>query len=105
MYQAKNRPSHEKYSQEDYSEMLKNKKNLKISDFNIIKLIGAGTFGKVYNATYQTSGVKVAIKKVHNDRNYKNREIELMRIVNNPFVIKQLADFVTVEPTDDACED
>lgn len=77
--------------------MLKNKKNLKVGDFNFVKLIGAGTFGKVYNAIYQDSQVKVAIKKVFNDKNYKNREIELMRIVNSPFVIRQLADFVTHE--------
>ena len=90
-----------KHEQEDYRELIKNRKNLKISDFNIIKLIGAGTFGKVYNATYQKTGIKVAIKKVYNDRNYKNREIQLMRIVNNPFVIRQLADFITIELSED----
>jgi glycogen synthase kinase 3 beta len=39
------------------------------------KLIGNGTFGRVYLATMNETGEKVAIKKVFQDKRYKNREL------------------------------
>ena len=37
-------------------------------------MVGNGTFGMVYLATHQETGEKVAIKKVFQDKRYKNRE-------------------------------
>jgi glycogen synthase kinase 3 beta len=36
--------------------------------------VGSGTFGMVYLATKADTGEKVAIKKVFQDKRYKNRE-------------------------------
>ena len=38
--------------------------------------IGHGAFGKVLLATVKGTGEKVAIKKVFQDRRYKNRELQ-----------------------------
>jgi len=37
-------------------------KNLKIEDYNLLKVIGTGTFGKVFLATY--NGKAVAVKSL-----------------------------------------
>jgi len=38
------------------------------------QVVGNGTFGMVYLATNSETGEKVAIKKVFQDKRYKNRE-------------------------------
>ena len=38
-------------------------------------VIGNGTFGVVYKATINETGETVAVKKVFQDKRYKNREI------------------------------
>ena len=42
--------------------------------YNADKVIGNGSFGVVYQATIAETGETVAIKKVFQDRRYKNRE-------------------------------
>lgn len=42
-------------------------------EYVVRKTLGRGTFGMVYLATLATSGVLVAVKKVLQDDNYKNR--------------------------------
>ena len=37
--------------------------------------IGSGTFGKVYCARIRSTGVKVAVKRVQQDKKYKTREL------------------------------
>ncbi|EDQ89558.1 uncharacterized protein MONBRDRAFT_8104 [Monosiga brevicollis MX1] len=51
------------------------------SDTNII---GKGSFGVVFSVYLHTSECKVAIKKVLQDRRYKNRELQIMRSLNHP---------------------
>ncbi|EAS04143.2 glycogen synthase kinase-3 (macronuclear) [Tetrahymena thermophila SB210] len=51
-------------------------------------IVGNGTFGVVYFATINETGETVAIKKVFQDRRYKNRELQIMKeIGNHPNVI------------------
>jgi serine/threonine protein kinase len=38
-----------------------------------LELIGEGTFGKVYKAMIKKSSELIAIKKVYQDKKYKNR--------------------------------
>ena len=47
--------------------------------YNADRVIGNGTFGVVYQATIAETGETVAIKKVYQDRRYKNRELQIMK--------------------------
>ncbi|OMJ95229.1 hypothetical protein SteCoe_1441 [Stentor coeruleus] len=51
------------------------------------KVVGNGTFGVVYQATIAETGEKVAIKKVFQDKRYKNREYEIMKELIHPNVV------------------
>ena len=51
------------------------------------RVIGNGSFGVVYQATVIDTGQTVAIKKVLQDRRFKNRELEIMSQLNHPNII------------------
>ncbi|KAK7290832.1 hypothetical protein RIF29_05559 [Crotalaria pallida] len=51
------------------------------------RVVGTGSFGVVFQARYLETGEAVAIKKVLQDRRYKNRELQLMRLMDHPNVI------------------
>jgi len=51
------------------------------------RVIGNGSFGVVYKAVVNKTNETVAIKKVLQDRRYKNRELKIMQIVNHPNVV------------------
>lgn len=51
------------------------------------KVVGNGTFGVVYQATIAETGEKVAIKKVFQDKRYKNREYEIMKELSHANVV------------------
>ena len=55
--------------------------------YSLSRATGSGTFGVVYQATVAETGETVAIKKVFQDRRYKNRELEIMRPLQHPNVI------------------
>ena len=55
--------------------------------YTITQVIGKGTFGIVYGATINKTNETVAIKKVFQDVKYKNRELELMKILKHPNVV------------------
>ena len=50
--------------------------------------IGHGAFGKVLLATVKGTGEKVAIKKVFQDRRYKNRELPIMLELHHPNIVE-----------------
>ena len=50
--------------------------------------IGRGAFGKVLLAEIKTTGEKVAIKKVFQDRRYKNRELPIMLELHHPNIVE-----------------
>ncbi|KAI9297588.1 Pkinase-domain-containing protein [Neoconidiobolus thromboides FSU 785] len=52
------------------------------------KAIGNGSFGVVYQARLTHSGQLVAIKKVLQDKRFKNRELQIMRSVRHPNVVE-----------------
>ena len=71
-----------------------------ITDFNIIKEIGNGTFGKVYLASHKKTKVKYAIKAIDklNVENQKekasfNREAEIMYKLDHPNICKLYSHF------------
>lgn len=46
--------------------------------YNAEKIIGNGSFGVVFKATIAETGETVAIKKVFQDKRYKNRELAIL---------------------------
>jgi len=62
--------------------------NKKTLTFNGEKIIGNGSFGVVYQARVAETGEMVAIKKVFQDKRYKNRELQIMQELNHCNVIK-----------------
>ena len=47
------------------------------------RIIGNGSFGVVYQATVQQTGKEVAIKKVLQDKRFKNRELQIMKMLDH----------------------
>lgn len=52
------------------------------------KVIGNGSFGVVYQARLMESGELVAIKKVLQDKRFKNRELQIMRRLDHCNIVK-----------------
>ena len=72
----------------------------KISDFNIIKELGSGTYGRVFLAEHKLTLAKYAIKtidkRIHTDEKgqaYFKRELEIMYRVHHPNVVKLFGHF------------
>ncbi|OWM72967.1 hypothetical protein CDL15_Pgr001081 [Punica granatum] len=51
------------------------------------RVVGTGSFGIVFQARCLETGETVAIKKVLQDKRFKNRELQLMRLMDHPNVI------------------
>ncbi|GFQ07887.1 shaggy-related protein kinase alpha [Phtheirospermum japonicum] len=51
------------------------------------RVVGHGSFGVVIQAKCLENGETVAIKKVLQDKRYKNRELQTMRILDHPNVV------------------
>lgn len=52
------------------------------------KVVGNGSFGVVFVATLQETKELVAIKKVLQDKRFKNRELQIMRKLSHPNIVK-----------------
>jgi len=52
------------------------------------RVIGNGSFGVVYQASVIDTGETVAIKKVLQDRRFKNRELDIMSTLDHPNVVQ-----------------
>lgn len=59
-------------------------------------MIGRGTFGEVYQSTIAETNEVVAIKKVFQDKRYKNRELQIMRELQHPCIVNLKNAFYTV---------
>ena len=72
----------------------------KITDFQIIKELGAGSFGHVYLVTHKVTKVQYAIKAIdkrnktnQEEKPYFRREIEVMYKIHHPNVVKLYGHF------------
>ena len=52
------------------------------------RVIGNGSFGVVFQASVVGTGEIVAIKKVLQDKRFKNRELQIMRLLDHPNVVQ-----------------
>jgi len=59
------------------------------------KVIGNGSFGVVYQAHVVETGEMVAIKKVFQDKRYKNRELQIMKDLAHPNIVSLKHAFYT----------
>ena len=60
---------------------------LKKGKFTAISILGKGTFGVVYRAKEEKSDEYIAIKRVFQDKKYKNRELDILKELNHPNII------------------
>jgi len=74
--------------------------NVSLSDFEITKTLGTGSFGRVLHAKHKESGHFVAIKVLNKLKVIKTKQIDhvkyektLLNLVNSPFVVNILAHF------------
>eukprot|EP01071_Lankesteria_metandrocarpae_P009292 Lankesteria_metandrocarpae@DN5175_c0_g1_i1.p1 len=65
------------------------------SSFTAHRTIGSGSFGTVYLAQVAGTGATVAIKRVFQDRRYKNRELQILSSLLHPCIVPFLHAFVT----------
>merc|ERR1719471_1271787 len=70
--------------QKDATDSSKRTKSVK---YSAERVIGNGSFGIVYQAIVNDTKEMVAIKKVLQDRRYKNRELQVMKLVNHPNIV------------------
>ena len=69
--------------------------------FSTQRVVGNGSFGVVFQATCLETGETVAVKKVLQDRRFKNRELAVMRMVRHPNIVSLRHCFHTAAPRDE----
>ncbi|KAL1915815.1 uncharacterized protein VTP21DRAFT_6203 [Calcarisporiella thermophila] len=69
--------------------------NVREITYKVRKIIGSGSFGTVYQVRLLDSGEDVAIKKVFQDKRFKNRELQIMQMVEHTNVVALKAHFYT----------
>jgi serine/threonine protein kinase len=52
------------------------------------KVVGNGSFGVVFQATMVGTGEVVAIKKVLQDKRFKNRELQIIKMLSHPNIVE-----------------
>ncbi|CAD8139178.1 unnamed protein product [Paramecium pentaurelia] len=77
-------------------------KSKKLSDFQILKCIGKGSFGYVFMVEYQknTYALKQQDKqrlKQSNNLEYVMTEVKILRMINHPFIVKYIMSFQTTK--------
>jgi glycogen synthase kinase 3 beta len=65
------------------------------------RIIGNGSFGVVMQAVVAGSGETVAIKKVLQDKRFKNRELQIMKMLNHCNIVQLKNSFYTNGPKND----
>lgn len=64
------------------------------------KIVGRGSFGVVFKAHCVNTNSAVAIKKVLQDKRFKNRELEIMKTLNHTNIVRLENSFHTTENKD-----
>ena len=61
--------------------------------------IGSGAFGEVFLAKVISTNERVAVKKVFQDKRYKNRELSIMKELEHPNIVVLKSYYYTKSPT------
>ncbi|KAJ9552380.1 hypothetical protein OSB04_016425 [Centaurea solstitialis] len=64
-------------------------------------VVGTGSFGTVFQAKCRETGEIVAIKKVLQDKRYKNRELQIMQMLDHPNVVALKHSFFSTTDKDE----
>lgn len=78
------KPSHDSRKQSQKGDQSTGRK---MPRYSAERVIGSGSFGVVYKAIQIQTRQTVAIKKVREDRRYKNRELQIMKVVKHPNIV------------------
>ncbi len=62
---------------------------------------GKGTFGVVFMGVDKVTGEKIAMKKVFQDKKYKNRELQILKMMDHPNILRMKDSFITHEGEDE----
>ncbi|GMI95778.1 shaggy-like protein kinase 32, SHAGGY-LIKE PROTEIN KINASE THETA [Hibiscus trionum] len=65
------------------------------------RVVGTGSFGVVFQAKCLERGESVAIKKVLQDKRYKNRELQIMHLLDHPNTVQLKHYFFSSTDTDE----
>ena len=65
------------------------------------RVVGNGSFGVVFQATCVETRETVAIKRVLQDKRFKNRELQIMRLLEHPNVVKLKQSFYSTAERED----
>merc|ERR1719201_295359 len=63
--------------------------------YNAERVIGNGSFGIVYSALVVETNETVAIKKVFQDKRYRNRKLQIMKEMKHPNIVELKHAFYT----------
>merc|ERR550514_437439 len=69
-------------------------------NFTQTKVVAKGSFGVVFKAIIPETGEKVGIKKVLQDPRYKNRELQILRLLKHQNIVHLNTFFYTKEKED-----
>ncbi|CAN6622348.1 serine/threonine-protein kinase Rim11p/MSD1 [Trichomonascus vanleenenianus] len=69
--------------------------------YSLYKVVGSGSFGVVFQTKLIPSGESAAIKRVLQDKRFKNRELEIMRKVSHPNIVELKAYFYSHSDKED----
>ncbi|KAJ8908562.1 hypothetical protein NDN08_005267 [Rhodosorus marinus] len=69
--------------------------------YRVRKYVGRGSFGAVFEAFHPPTGETVAIKEVLQDRRFKNRELQIMKMLTHRNVILLRESFYSTDASDD----
>jgi len=89
-YQQQQSQSQQQQQQQQAQSSSSSSQKKKMPRYSAERVIGSGSFGVVYKAVQIQTRQTVAIKKVREDRRYKNRELQIMKVVKHPNIVSLL---------------
>ena len=63
------------------------------ASYVVERVVGSGSFGVVLAGRWKETGAAIALKRVLQDRRYKNRELQILRALSHPCIVRLLDSF------------